>query len=287
MPPYFSHDNSSLNARRLSLGVCRWRDVFLLFLPAGIIALAIGATVVALGASSRGHAARLPQHHAQFASAPRIFLWAWARPENLTYIDTTRVGVAYFAGTIHVSGEDVGVRPRMQPLRVPAGTTLIAVVRIESDARSSPSFSALERKELVEAVRRLTAGHELAAVQIDFDARYSERTGYRLMMKNLRDALPTTMPLQMTALASWCMHDDWIESMPVDEAVPMFFNMGADTRYVDDVLRSGLRVQQGLCGSSVGLATYEASDADTAGKRVYWFTSGGWTKEKVKAAEER
>src|SRR5437868_2712929 len=74
-----------------------------------------------------------PSHPDRLSALPRIFLWAWERPEDLTLIDPSRVGVAYLAGTIYLSDDLVHERPRMQPLLVPPGTDLIAVVRIESD----------------------------------------------------------------------------------------------------------------------------------------------------------
>ena len=58
-------------------------------------------------------------------------LWAWERPEDLRFIDTDRVGVAFLAATAILRGDTVVPRPRMQPLQVPPGTTLKAVVRVE------------------------------------------------------------------------------------------------------------------------------------------------------------
>jgi hypothetical protein len=55
---------------------------------------------------------------------------------------------------------------------------------------------------------------------------------------------------------------------------------------VNAQLRAGMQVQSGVCGHNVGLATYEASDANVTRKTVFWFTSGGWTKEKVETAEK-
>ena len=34
------------------------------------------------------------------------------------------------------------------------------------------------------------------------------------------------MPLTITALASWCDGDDWIDGLPVADASPMLFRMG-------------------------------------------------------------
>src|SRR5258708_1560376 len=63
---------------------------------------------------------------------PRIMVWAWERPEKLDFLDPNEAGVAFLARTIHVRGDVVTARPRMQPLVVKPGTALMAVVRIES-----------------------------------------------------------------------------------------------------------------------------------------------------------
>src|SRR5260370_36036755 len=64
---------------------------------------------------------------------PKIMLWAWERPEDLSFIDPSKIGVAFLAKTIYLRGERVESRPRLQPLSVPDSTALMAVVRIESN----------------------------------------------------------------------------------------------------------------------------------------------------------
>src|SRR5580693_3837629 len=71
------------------------------------------------------------------AGFPRVFVWAWERPEDLTWLDARAVGVAYLARTVCPRKDGVSVRPRMQPLRVPPNTVLMAVVRVESNGRAS------------------------------------------------------------------------------------------------------------------------------------------------------
>lgn len=218
---------------------------------------------------------------------PQVFLWAWERKEDLSFIDPHKTGVAYLAGTIHLSPSGVGLRPRMQPLKVPSGTVLIAVVRIESDPNEHPELSITQREQVVQAIERLSDRAGIKGVQVDFDARRSERESYRAMLADLRKTLRPEMELSMTALASWCLQDNWIADLPVDEAVPMAFSMGADSRSVNELLRSGMTFRGGVCGNSVGLSTDEESRASANGKRVYWFTSGGWTREKVEKVEKQ
>ena len=64
-------------------------------------------------------------------------------------------------------------------------------------------------------------------VQIDFDARGSDRPSTPPCFGTPRP-LPRSMRLSMTALASWCADDPWIDATGVDEIVPMLFQMGPD-----------------------------------------------------------
>jgi len=58
------------------------------------------------------------------------------------------------------------------------------------------------------------------------------------------------MPLSITALASWCAGDPWITGLPIDEAVPMLFRLGPDTRNIDAFL-SHRNITEPLCAGSV------------------------------------
>ena len=64
----------------------------------------------------------------------------------------------------------------------------------------------------------------VAALQVDFDARQSQREWYAGVLRRVRAQMPPQMPLSITALASWCSYDGyWLRTLPVDEAVPMLF----------------------------------------------------------------
>src|SRR2546425_7092673 len=47
---------------------------------------------------------------------PRIVLWAWERPEDLSPFDPQRFAVAFLAQTLILKGDDVVLNPRRQPL---------------------------------------------------------------------------------------------------------------------------------------------------------------------------
>jgi uncharacterized protein DUF3142 len=216
--------------------------------------------------------------HDRLSSFPPIVLWAWERPEVLDFIDPDAVGVAFLARTLYLSGSGVTVRPRLQPLSVPNETKLMAVVRLESDRRRPPDLS----KPLLEMVTRAVAGvsgmHGAQALQVDFDAGVSQRAFYRELLQNLRRQLPASMPLSITALASWCIYDDWLTGLPVDEAVPMVFRMGVDQHRIRRHLADG-DFRPAACRHSLGLSTDEPPPTLPARRRLYLFHPQAWRPE--------
>jgi hypothetical protein len=209
---------------------------------------------------------------------PRIMIWAWERPEKLDFIDPRETGVAFLASTVRIRGSLVTVHPRMQPLVVAPGTALMAVVRIESTIDSKTDSLTRTRVEVEHAILDATELRGVRALQLDFDARASERDFYRALLRDLRRVLPSSMPLSITALASWCQYDDWISDLPVAEAVPMLFRMGADP------YRPGGDFRPGVCQSSVGISTDEPPTEIPRGRRVYIFHPRSWSRQDVRAA---
>jgi hypothetical protein len=212
---------------------------------------------------------------------PRVILWAWERPEDLSFTDPREVGVAFLARTLYLRGEKVAARPRFQPLSVAPETSLIAVVRIESDRAAPPALSARQRASTVSAIAEVARGQAVVAVQIDFDARQSERAFYRDLLFDLRAELPASVKLSITALASWCVHDGWLADLPIDEAVPMLFRMGVDHEQVTRYLKVGGDFRPAPCRYSLGISTDEPPPAMPSGRRVYVFNPRRWSQESV------
>jgi hypothetical protein len=113
------------------------------------------------------------------------------------------------------------------------------------------------------------------AIQVDFDARLSQRPFYSLVLTALRRQLPVHVPLSITALASWCAYDDWIGDLPVDEAVPMYFRMGPDHPATDSPGWS-YPVREPLCRGRAGVSMDEAWPKLGTGTRLYVFHRGAW-----------
>jgi hypothetical protein len=216
-----------------------------------------------------------------FPQGPKVVLWAWERPENLMFLKERPIGVAFLAETIVLESDSMKLFPRLQPLRIPEETFRIAVVRIETSRDHPPNLDSGRSARVAAEIAQTGALPGIAGVQVDFDAGASERRFYREMLQDLRRRLPQSVRLTITALASWCIFDTWIFDLPVDEAVPMLFRMGADDRRVRMYLESGRDFRLGLCRCSSGISTDELLPAMPAGRRLYVFHPKPWTEHSL------
>jgi hypothetical protein len=273
------------------------------------------------------------------ASLPSVTFWAWERPEDLRYLNQPNEGVAFLAKTVYLQPshnnssefqlQSVLVRPRFQPLRVAPGTFLTAVVRIETsrssaqnefyknaaseqqssrsaseNQQSSIPFDPLTSAALVRASTEFSALQDMPGVrsiQIDFEATVSERPFYSALLSAVRRNLPPSMPLSITALASWCIGDPWLENLPpgaIDEAVPMLFRLGPDAADIINFLHSGKEFPVASCRGSLGLSIDERLSNDLLRgrfpgaspawhrKRIYVFSRRAQTQSVVNAILE-
>ena len=218
------------------------------------------------------------------AGMPALILWAWERPEDLRFIDASRIGVAFLARTLRLDGDRVAQRPRLQPIAVPDDTHLTAVVRVEI-GETRPALSEQQRSrtadQIVAAIRP-----GVSAVQIDFDATVTQRPFYRALIHDVRARMPAGLALSITALASWCAGDRWMGDLPIDEAVPMMFRMGTDRLVIERHLRHAGGFDAAPCDTSIGLSTDEPMAVRRA-RRTYVFSPTPWTAASVRQVEAR
>lgn len=264
-----------------------------------------------------------PTPSPRMANLPNLYLWAWERPEDLQFLSSDKkVGVAFLAKTISVApplaatlpkssipmdspfftSVRVQIRPRLQPLRINPGTPLMAVVRIESvrgaflDAYSNQTVPAVTLSQddvslFAAEIANAAQITGVTALQIDFDATLSEHALYRDLLIEVRKKLPPNFPLSITALASWCIGDRWLDQLPpgtIDEAVPMLFRMGQGTLEVTHYLAAGNSFTVPACTTSLGLSTDEPFSHDIISgkfsglafsvreKRIYVFSPRAW-----------
>ncbi len=220
----------------------------------------------------------------RLAAFPLRVLWAWEQPQDLRFLKGRNVGVAFYAKHVLLRGDRVLMRPRITPLKVDEGTPLMAVVRVDGDVREAPVLDASQREALLRELEEAFALPRVVALQIDFDAKVSERAFYRALLEDLRAKHPL-LPVSITALASWCSEDPWLRDLPADEAVPMLFRMGGGAVKVREGLRRGRDFRVDLARGALGLSTDEPRDMVPAAwrreRRIYVFQGRPWTEENV------
>lgn len=216
------------------------------------------------------------------------WLWAWDRAEDLRWLPP-QLGVAYFAAQMDVRGEHIAITPRRPPLRVAPATPQLPVVHIEAfHPQHPPTLDNAAVERWANALATTIARLHSPRVQLDFEARLSQRDFYRDVLMALRRQRPTAQ-LSITALASWCGDADWLNSLPVDEIVPMYFRMGPSER---DLWRQRLLHPTPLppaCQAAAGISTDEwqtlshdrttAQQALSQRRAVYIFSPKPWRAE--------
>jgi hypothetical protein len=242
-----------------------------------LIALPVGwLSLSPAGTSARGPAATNP--------LPRLMLWAWERPTDLRDLDA-RVGVAFLAQTLIVRNGAVEARPRHNPLRVSPGTPLVAVTRIESGGSAATALSSEAVAGMAAAIAGTMTLPRVRGVQIDFDAVESERIFYRALVIAVRNALGPRVPLSVTALASWCAGDRWMHGLPIDEAVPMLFQMGREHTIYAGIAASPVAAAP-ECRTALGTSLDEPLRTRARARRVYVFNPAAWTAASIARARE-
>lgn len=221
------------------------------------------------------------------AEMPAEMIWAWRRPETLTFLDTAHTGVAAWMATVRVQGDDLRVEAREWPLRVAEDAYLAFVVRIESSRDEPPSPDSAS--PLAALLVDLIEENGWPELQIDFDARRSERAFYRDLLANLRAALPETR-LSITALLSWCWDPEFLEDLDVDEVVPMLYRLGPErAQYRRRLEISGFEDAPD-CRSAIGVSSDEPIPRFRHRGRRYFFHDepwdGGRHREQVERARQ-
>jgi hypothetical protein len=91
----------------------------------------------------------------------------------------------------------------------------------------------------------------------------------------------------VTALASWCTDDPWIDPASVDEIVPMVFRMGPEERRISTRLREDRRWPVAACNDAIGVSMDEPWRDVPPVPRVYIFNPRPWQAGDVRVAARR
>lgn len=187
--------------------------------------------------------------------------------------------VALFAGEAKVDGDVFTFRRRAQPVQLRPGQLALAVVRVETHGNglANEIIPALA-DTIVERANAFGA----PGLQLDFDARVSERESALTLLRALRDRWGTKR-LSMTGLVSWCTEPEpWVLRAPVDEVVPQLFRLGADAKAFRASANAGAMRR---CGDAIGVSTDEAFGRVPGATRVFVFHPGPWRPEFISEVE--
>ena len=251
-----------------------------------ILALLLAASLSALAVQLRKQNFAGPALvRARTTTGPALIIWAWERPADLTFINPKKIAVAYLAKTVFLRDGRVVTKRRLQPLSLPNGTTVIPVIRLEADNKTSAQLTDEQAKEAAAEISQLASLPKVSMIQVDFDATTSQREFYRNLLTRLRKSLPPATKLSITALASWCQGDNWLSDLPIDEAVPMLFRMGIDRNAILSHL-AGKGFQATRCESSAGIALDEPIADLPAVSRLYVFNPRSWNPDAVNKVME-
>lgn len=186
---------------------------------------------------------------------PREFWWYWDRPAEQLPAPAPGVGAAVLVTHVIFSGQGYTLQPRRSALRLPFGVATMPVIHVEVDPARPFAANAVQndglRAAVLDAVRRGSSSW----VQLDFEARRSQREFWRSVVQKIKADLPSGVKLSVTALASWCYGDRWMGDAPVDEIVPMYFRLKQARQ--DYIVRSAAGVSEPRCATAYGVADDE------------------------------
>ena len=163
------------------------------------------------------------------------------------------MAVAYVVQTVTLRGTTLRVDPRPRPQRDSPSSGVIGVTRIEVPAGAAIDLADGQLEQLAYAIADTGEIPLVGAVQIDFDATIAQRCFYRDLIHRVRALLPADVSLSITAIASWCMEDDWVSDLPIEEVVPMI-RMGHEWRAAAKRAREEGRTIEGPCRNALGAA---------------------------------
>jgi len=248
-----------------------------------IVGLAVGTAAVATAQTANNRPTVPPTSH------PTTWLWVWDSPQLFKGVGPDQ-GVAYLHATVRLSGDSARTQYRQWPLRLSSTTPMQPVVHVSLVNITTAPVNAEQRQAIANAVAHAAQHSRSGQVQLDFEARYGQRTAYLELLRLLQPLRLRSIgkvKLSVTALASWCMSDPWIDPGLVDEIVPMYFRMGRESVSIRQRLNAAGQPPIPSCQGVAGFFWGEAWPALTRVRQRYVFHRGGWTDEDIALLGQR
>jgi len=205
-----------------------------------------------------------------------LIVWAWERPEDLRFAGPG-VEIADHSGFMVLAGDRLFARGRRFPLLAAAAAVTTSVVHVQIDRRVRLRWSDALRRRTVDAVVAYGLARRPQRLQIDFEVGASERPVLLGVLAGVAARLPAGTALSMTAIASWCDGERWLDAAPVDEIVPMLFRMGQQGAALRTRLAHGGDFANPRCRTALAVSTDAPIARAPPGRRVYLFNPHSWT----------
>lgn len=209
----------------------------------------------------------------------RTIAWLW---DGATQPAWSADEVAVVVGHYLLQGDQLKFRPRMHAPLLSAGTRITPVVHVELGLARPPTDLSRHKQVLVDAVVNAGRTSTSGRVQLDMEARPSQREFYLELVKDIRRVLPADTKLSVTALAWWCRSNVWMGDLAADEVVPMYFRMGRDSAELRYTLEtSPARLHPRCTSDAAGFSAQEPFDEAVTYRyaRAYWFDNRRWHAE--------
>ncbi len=167
------------------------------------------------------------------------------------------------------------LRQRMKPLHFPPGTRVTPVVHAQLATGEKLQLGQAQAQTLLKAVLQAGAKSSSGWVQFDFEVPRQQRAFYLDLVRQMRAQLPRHIQLSVSALASWCFDEAFIDQITADEVVPMLFALGqpASTMHRQFLLQEP-RLAKACQEQAIGFAQQEAPPLKLQQRyaRRYWFS---------------
>ena len=212
-----------------------------------------------------------------------LVLWSWQRKDDLSFVGKDVV-VAPLVASIFVDKNGVSIQPRTNVLRLAKKAQIIPVIRLEIPSETYVSNDQIDT--IIHHVGSFIASCKTDTVQIDFDAAKSQRPLYKNILEKLHTALPN-IKISITALASWCVGDVWIDKLPITHAVPMLYNLGEHADDFKKYFKDNRQWRSKKCRGHIGFEQGDIFTKPPRGWHVYVFNNNAWALKDYKNMKEK
>lgn len=182
---------------------------------------------------------------------------------------------------IHLTGDDVRSRPRLDGAPLLTFTRVTPVVHVEVSTVRPPVGIERSRARILKSMHRAADLSTSGWVQLDMEVRPSQRFFYHSLVRDIKADLPPTVQLSVTALAWWCRSPAWIDELAADEVVPMVFRMGKDAESLRRIWSTTPGKLHPRCRhGAVGQAMQEPLSEAASGRysKIYSFDAKHWRR---------